>query len=285
VDPEILEAAVDALAEPIRSVNHVREGWDFDVCELNGRWIVRAPRREDALVALAREVVLLPALAEVLPVEVPRIQHVLREPRLAVVYGMLHGRRLNEELESGTDEGALGKDLGCVLAALHAFPVDRARELGVAVRDPIAEVSALAEHCAFQVFPLLEASERGRARRAFESYLGEPAPPPALHHADLGPAHVLCRAERITGVIDWTDARVGDPALDLWWLGRDRSSTFSRSLADAYEQEGLAIDESVLRRARFWYFAGPWHEVLYGLGPGDDAYIKSGLAGIRSRLP
>ena len=198
---------------------------------------------------------------------------------------MLRGLPLNDELERGGDEEVLGHDLGAMLATLHAFPADRARELGVEVRDPVREVDAFAERCASEVFPLLAPPERERACRMFEEYLAEPAPALALHHADLGPAHVLCDSGRITGVIDWTDARLGDPALDLWWLARNGASTFSRALAVAYEQNGFRVDDSVLRRARFWYSAGPWHEVLYGLGPGEDAHIASGLAGVRSRLP
>ena len=34
-----------------------------------------------------------------------------------------------------------------------------------------------------------------------------------LAHADLGAEHILEAAERITGVIDWSDAAVTDPAL------------------------------------------------------------------------
>jgi len=41
---------------------------------------------------------------------------------------------------------------------------------------------------------------------------------PVLTHSDLGPEHLLCRDGRLVGVIDWGDARVGDPALDYSWL-------------------------------------------------------------------
>lgn len=285
MDRGILEAAAGALDERIRSVRQVGGGWDFDVYELNDRWIVRAPRREEAAAALEREVALLPALDEALPVAVPVIRHVLREPRPAVVYPRLVGCPLNTARAVGCDEAILGENLGRILAALHSFSTEKAREHGADVRDPGTDAASLAERCAADIFPLLRASERERARREFDRYLAEPVPTLALHHADLGPMHVLCRNRRITGVIDWTDARIGDPALDLWWLAAEPEGAFVAGLVRAYERGGLAIDRSMRRRARFWYFLGPWHEVLYGLGPGGASLIRSGLAGIRSRLP
>ena len=284
MDLAIIEAAAEALTEPVRSVRKVDEGWDFDVSQLNDRWIVRVPRRPEAAAALEREVVLLPTLDQALPVDVPRLRHVLRVPQLAVVYPMIVGRRLKDELERGADHEVLGEDLGRFLAALHALPVSRARALGVVEHGP-AEVSSFVQRCIDEIFPLLEPFERTFARCVFDSYLTGPAPPAALHHADLGTSHVLCDAGRVTGVIDWTDARIGDPALDLWWLARDWSSSFVQGIAGGYERAGHVIDDAVLRRAGFWYFAGPWHEVLYGLGPGEDTFVASGLAGIRSRLP
>ncbi|MDA0174244.1 phosphotransferase [Solirubrobacter taibaiensis] len=52
-----------------------------------------------------------------------------------------------------------------------------------------------------------------------------PAPPPAERltfiHGDLGAEHVFADGDRITGVIDWGDAAIGDPAIDHGRLLRD----------------------------------------------------------------
>ena len=51
------------------------------------------------------------------------------------------------------------------------------------------------------------------------------APPPAephvFIHGDLGAEHVFVEDGRITGIIDWSDAVIGDPALDRGRLLRD----------------------------------------------------------------
>ena len=40
-------------------------------------------------------------------------------------------------------------------------------------------------------------------------------PDPRLVHGDLGLDHIRVTEDDVTGVIDWGDSCVGDPALDL----------------------------------------------------------------------
>lgn len=106
---------------------------------------------------------------------------------------------------------------------------------------------------------------------------------PTLVHADLGPEHILCRpSSEIAGVIDWSDARVGDPALDFAWLLHSLGESFAGSLLDAYEPE---VDACFSRRALFYHRLGPWHEVRYGIDIDRQSFVDRGLGGIRSRLP
>jgi hypothetical protein len=72
---------------------------------------------------------------------------------------------------------------------------------------------------------------------------------------------------------------VADPALDLAWPLYGTAEAFAEACATAY---GVTDDELV--RALEWYRLGPWYEVLWGIGPGGQQFIESGLAGIVSRL-
>jgi len=81
----------------------------------------------------------------------------------------------------------------------------------------------------------------------------------------------------LTGVIDWSDAHIGDPAIDLAWLLY--GSGHFAAVRDAYR-----ADETVCARARDWHQLGPWHEVLFGLDTDQPEFVASGLAGVRSRL-
>jgi aminoglycoside phosphotransferase (APT) family kinase protein len=85
--------------------------------------------------------------------------------------------------------------------------------------------------------------------------------------------------DSVTGVIDWGDSRVGDPALDLSATTLSSGPAFAAAVVGAY-----APDAGLLARARDWHLAGPWHEVLFGLDTGQPAYVDSGLAGAVARL-
>jgi aminoglycoside phosphotransferase (APT) family kinase protein len=116
------------------------------------------------------------------------------------------------------------------------------------------------------------------------AYLDEPANfefTPRLTHADLGPAHILSRGGELTGVIDWSDARIGDPALDFAWALNGAPAAFAEAVLGAYASD----DHSLPDRALFFHRLGPWYELHYGVHFDHPAYVESGLAGVRSRLP
>ncbi|GGN98939.1 hypothetical protein GCM10010112_92270 [Actinoplanes lobatus] len=86
-----------------------------------------------------------------------------------------------------------------------------------------------------------------------------------LAHADLGAEHLLEHDGRITGVIDWTDAAVTDPALDFARLYRDFGAGFLAGVADAY---GPLPD-----RDRIVFFARC--AALEDLAYGHEPYVRA----------
>ena len=55
-----------------------------------------------------------------------------------------------------------------------------------------------------------------------------------IAHADLGAEHILEVDGTLTGIIDWSDAAITDPALDLARLYRDFGPRFLEALLQAY---------------------------------------------------
>ena len=164
----------------------------------------RFPRRAGVEEALEVEIALLPAIAPALPVAVPSFEHVSRDP-LFVGYRLIRGEPL-------VDEDADG--VRAFLEALHALdPSGLPWSVPTGSRPTATSARSSNGSC----FPSLDEDLALRARRLFgdvETLVGFE---PALLHADLGPEHLLVRDGRLAGVIDWADARVGDPALDYAW--------------------------------------------------------------------
>lgn len=232
------------------------DGFDFKVVIADDRWVVRIPRREQVVPALEREVALLPELAAALPVEVPRFEHVSLEPPF-VVYPFIVGTPLRDEDSDG---------VRAFLEALHG--------LRTTVLPPVDWVQAFRDQCKeFErlALPLLDVDERPRALALFaevESLVGfEPVP----IHGDLGSDHLLVRGGKLAGVIDWGDARLGDPALDYSWL-----------LHEAFP--GWDVDDELRRRARFYHRLAPFYSVHYGVFREDPAYVDRAISRLRTRL-
>lgn len=261
-----------------REVVTIEEGWDSLVLDVDDEWIVRVPRREPVRECLEYELRLLPELAPALPVAVPLFEHVADGVR-AVAYRKLEGEPVD------VVRTPVATDLGHFLVALHAFPVERARELGVPSHDKDwrDRYEAFARGLLGRVGTLL-GDDRPRAEAMLSYFLDDPANfefAPRLLHADLGPAHILALGDELTGIIDWSDARIGDPALDLAWALNGTPPAFAEAVLDAYEPD----DASLTKRALFFHRLGPWYELHYGVHFHQPAYVESGLAGVRSRLP
>jgi aminoglycoside phosphotransferase (APT) family kinase protein len=227
------------------SIVAIDDGFDFAVVVLDGTWVVRVPRWSAAAEALAVEAALLPRLAPALPVDVPHFEHA--SP--FAVYRLIEGAPLVDE-EAGVRE---------FLAALHGFdagdlPVPRP-DWREAYRNQCDEFRRL-------VVPLLDEDLRLRAEALFAEVEMLDGFEPVLTHSDLGPEHLLCRDGRLVGVIDWGDARIGDPALDYAWLLNDPFPHWD-------------VDDDLRRRARFYHRLAPWfgahYDVFRGRVPNLDA--------------
>ncbi|MGH3008074.1 MAG: phosphotransferase [Gaiellaceae bacterium] len=234
------------------------DGWDFKVLVVADDWVVRWPRHRLASEEIEKEVELLPALAPLLPVAVPRFEYVSREPWL-VVYRFIRGEPLVDEDPDG---------VRAFLAALHAVdiaavPAPRPDWLGI-YRGHVAEWRRI-------VLPLLDVDERAAGEALLAEVDSLTGFTPAVIHCDLGPTHLLVRDGKLAGVIDWGDSKIGDPALDYAWLLNGPFPNWD-------------VDDELRRRALIYHRLGPWFEVHYGDFTAQPQWVRSGLAGIRSRL-
>jgi aminoglycoside phosphotransferase (APT) family kinase protein len=220
--------------------------------------VLRIPRSELAVGELEKEIELLPLLGPALPVEIPDFERVSRDP-LFVIYRLIRGAPLHDEDAGG---------VRAFLDALHSVDT-----CGLPVPHPAWQeiYRAHAEDWRRVVLPLLDADERRGGEALLEQIETLTGFTPTLVHCDLGPEHLLCRDGRLVGVIDWGDAKIGDPAVDYAWL-------LNRPFPD------WDVEEDLRRRAGIYHRLGPWFEVDYGLRTEQPDWVRTGLAGVRSRL-
>ncbi len=243
-------------------------GWDAKAVLVDGRWVDRTPRRPDVEAPLRRETVLLPWLAPQLPLPVP-------EPVVVSHTPLRVRHRLIEGLPCLGVAAERGYAVGAFLRALHDVPGSDASRLGAPEWQPVdwprfeREVLPM---IAVADPELIEAATQLLERCAH-------APKAALVHGDLGPDHIRVEVRVVCGIIDWTDACIGDPALDLAWAFYGTSAAFADSVGASY-----GVGPQLRKRALDWHALGPWHQVTFGWDTGDDAVAADGLSGVVGRL-
>jgi len=236
----------------------IDDGFDFKVLMVDDTWVVRWPRHRLAVEEIEREIELLPVLAPLLPVEVPRFEYVSREPWL-VAYRLIRGEPLTAEDPDG---------VRAFLDALHGVAVD---DVPADRPDWLETYRRQAEEFRRVVLPLLDPDERSRGEALLAEIESLTGFRPVLTHSDLGPGHLLVRDGKLAGVIDWGDARIGDPALDYAWLLNGPFPAWD-------------VDAELRRRALIYHRLGPWFEVHYGDFTDQPRWVRSGLAGVRARF-
>jgi aminoglycoside 2''-phosphotransferase len=214
----------------IGSARVIEEGFDSDALIVNDAWVFRFPRRPDVAAQLEVERALLPALAESLPLPVPRFEVIGPAEGDAlpfVGYRMLPGEQLRAPLLASladAEREAVAAQLAAFLGALHDFPGERALRLAPTIQtselEPVGEERAAVER---EIFPLLTPAERRWAGALYDA-VDDPQIwrwRPMVTHSDLSSDHLLFdpAARRLSGVIDWGDVELGDPANDFAVLG------------------------------------------------------------------
>src|SRR5579862_8878512 len=205
----------------LRSVRLLGRGWDMTVWLVDEQWVFRFPRREMVIRGLDNEIALLPQLAPLLPLPIPR-PTMVGEPSPEYgwpFYGapFLPGRELAEAGLDDEGRAALARPLGEFLRTLHGtrldadLPIDPVGRADMTVRVPRTR-ERLAE---LEQLGLWQAPQAAHAVIEAAAELGPPEPT-ALVHGDLHLRHLLVdEGGRAAAVIDWIDLSFNDPGVDL----------------------------------------------------------------------
>ncbi len=288
---EYLAAIADRYPDLEVQTAHLIESGQFSqILVVNGEWIFRFPRFAAGVAQLRVEAALLEAVGPHLPLAVPNPRFLYLDSEVPgeafMGYRLITGEPLLQKtfLSFGkSDRLRLAQALAGFLRALHTFPVTEAIAGSVPRRDGPEEWAELYARFRASLFPHMSLQARQQVSRSFEAFLGRTehfSYRPALRHGDFGTVNLLIdrSTKAMTGVIDFGNAGVGDPALDLAALMAPvgYGEGFVRQLAPHYP-----LEEPALERARFYVSTFALDEALYGVEHGDTQAFEAGLAGFR----
>jgi aminoglycoside 2''-phosphotransferase len=253
-------------------------GWSFWTFRV-GDLIARFPVTDEDAHGLEREFRLLPELGPSLPVAVPHYELTgAWGGRPFGAYPALPGSGLDERPARLPARSGLYAELAHALRALHSFPLERAEILlGTGRPDDAPFWEAVHR----EALPLLGREVRDVAEKLVSRHAragGEARE--ALIHNDLGLVHVLSDGRRITGIVDWTDACIGDLAKDFVGVLARGGWDMVRRILPAYGRPAPDFEE----RVGFFAWVAPLHDILYGLSTDQPEHVTAGIAGVERRM-
>lgn len=138
-----------------------------------------------------------------------------------------------------------------------------------------------AEDARAELFQLMSGSGRLRAERELSVVDGLPHLTRAVVHGDLGAENVLWEwthgLPHLTGVLDWDDVALGDPAEDLAAIG----AGYGRDFLERVLALGSGSDDGLLARIAAIRGTFALQQALYAIRDGDEEELADGLAAYR----
>ncbi len=232
-------------------------GWDHELYSVGETWILRFPKRAERVPWLLREPTIVQLAGEALGPMVPCFE-LLGEPDSTYPYPFVGYRRL---IGVGADQtgriaSALPRDIGHALSQLHRISIDRVPPSPGGPRaDSWVQFGLELQSVAELVRPLLGQSVLDRAQPHLTGRITPPARrgPRRAIHKDICPDHLIVdpRSGRLTGLIDFSEAVVGDPVLDMVGLIGLGGYSFIGDVVSAYDLElGEDFADSLVWLAR-----------------------------------
>ncbi len=268
-------------------------GWANLVLEADESIIFRFPRRREVAEGLGFEVRALELLAGHLSVPIPTPVRVatLRDPAgwPFIAYPKLPGLPLSS---SGPVDSLgwrrLNKFVDTLLQELAAIPPRSLLRIGAAPGSPSAwgdRFRRLQRRFAGHGASMTPPSLRRAIAQQFERFYLD------LHgahyravptHRDLGPDHILWDpvTSRPTGVLDWEDLCLGDPAFDLTGLRTVGRSGFARWARKRRAGADISFDA----RLGFYARIAPIHGVIHAAETRDSRWLRAFLPRLETEV-
>ncbi|MFD6206605.1 phosphotransferase [Peribacillus sp. NPDC060253] len=269
----------------LKEIKQLGEGFDNTVIQINGEFVFRFPRRPIAVTLIQVENQLLPSIAGTLPLDIPEPIFFGKPstiyPYPFTGYKIVKGHLPVEGSVANKIESA--KRFAHFLKVLHSFPVEKARNLGVQP-DGLRrlDVSFRQKSLMENVSTLLKLgyNDQAYAVKDFVERLGDVdvQHPITLVHGDIHIRNVLLNDEGIlTGIIDWGDVHIGNPAIDFSFL----YSYFPKEARQSFFEIYGEIEQETECLARFRAIYMLVTLLVYGIDRHDEELIAISSIGLK----
>ncbi len=237
------------------------QGWDNDIIIVNEDTVFRFPKNDKVADRVISESMLLKKLIRYKPfVTIPDYTLLYDENNKlgCVYYEYIEGQPLEQNLINDRNAMLLGEFLTKLhrmnhskLSSLHTY--DYWHDLFTSVRKNVYQ-----DLNEFQKQAITSVFTRFLDTFPTLSY------PMTVIHGDLTTSNIICNEGEVTGIIDFTDAQIGDPAFDFAGFYWEFGPEFTKKVLSYYE--GVESKESIFERVESFYGLQPvFHQLLHSI--------------------
>jgi aminoglycoside phosphotransferase (APT) family kinase protein len=268
------------------SIELFGSGWDNSAFIINKEYIFRFPRRTTSVQLIQHELAALPKIVPLVPLQIPNPTFTGKPtpdfPHPFLGYHLLQGNTACKINLSDEQRTQLAKPLAHFLKALHAVPTQEFEKILPSDVIKRFDIPFRTEQCnallkELQELNLIENPETLHAIIASVQHI-QPPTCRVIVHGDLYARHILLDENiQLTGIIDWGDIHLGNPAADL-----AVAHTFLPPSAHAiFKQSYGQIDQNTWLLARFRALNQCLHIIRYGHKSGDKEILEIGLQALK----
>jgi aminoglycoside 2''-phosphotransferase len=246
--------------DPIETT-HIHHGDDFFIVEVNSTWMFRFPRSQEAPVILEIEKRFLAEFSPISPIPVPQYRYIGTG---FVGYKKIEGLLLSparfKALPSENQNRVTGQ-IGAFLSAMHSFPIQRARQMGLTNGWNGWREKAFKTFRS-EIAPRLSHQALRNSIACFEAFFASKYNPAVIHGDFFPQDHLFLDPQEgeLCGIIDFGDLTIEDPACDFKNILSAFGEDVLQSVLASYT---CPVDENIIDRMRLGNKVAPLFDAVY----------------------
>ena len=275
---------LSVIRKHYRKINHqdlqiFDDGWDHVIVVVHNTQAFRFPRSQAYAQRLPIEVKFLQQFLPTSPINIPKLTlHQDSQANLVyATYPFIRGVKFEKKIQakfSQSEKNHIARQLGQFITALHSFPGSKAKKIGLETIKNNYWQNRL-KKIKVTVFPLLSAKEQQWIISLFNDFfiaLNQAKIKFVVSHGDIAPEHIIVNPEthRLSGLIDFGDISIGDPAYDFQF----KRAFGSEFLKQAYATYNLPKDDTFDARRHFYESSQPVRNLENSLNRQDQLQIN-----------
>jgi aminoglycoside 2''-phosphotransferase len=259
-------------------------GWDDTVLILDNKIVFAFPKAaQESRSKFQKELLLLPKLQRRISLLIPTFSHIPKDHSF-VGYRYISGVPLTRSdfaRLSSPRQKIIARQIGQFLSELHGYPIRHPERLGI----PAAWSLEDAETWCLDKLTTINKKLPLAKQKILEVLLSQKKSShpfkPVLIHGDFTSDHILFdqKINRLSGIIDFGDAQIGDPANDIAKLWE-----YGESFVDSVLKKYRFSDSHIKMRSKQWYVCHCVGLLYFGITMNRKDYWATGYRIFQTKL-